>query len=227
MDRYGIEIKNGDGRLILDNTAYHTLTISGNGTVVRNTSTYDTLFKVSSGEALFLRPSLVGGTLWCKNEFKTSAIPATDPPRYTTSSGGIAYVKAKSMALGTPAGYGLAIYDEQENPKLVFRSNITFLVFRASATISKATFGSSGETSLVLNLGGPPPSGKFRYVSANAFSLINYDDDNSSWYGSVWEPAATFNADQTKLTLSVKVLSNVWGKGRSRESTKTITVVEV
>jgi len=226
MDRYGIEIRNDDGRLILDNTAYHTLTVKTTGTVSRNVSLYDATLRVSSGQTLFLRPSVVGKSMWCKDEFKESTVPPTNPPIYTTNAGNIAYIKAESMALEVPDGYGLAIYDEQEKPKMVFKSNIKFLVFRASAAISQVTFGDSGEKSTVLELGGPPPKGKYRYVSANAFSMINYDDDNSSWYGKVWEPSATFNADQTKLTLSVKVLSNVWGKGRSRTSTKTITVVE-
>jgi hypothetical protein len=166
---YGIEIKNIDGEIILDNTPYSVMRVMDGypKTIPRNSLKTDPLFKVEPGEAIFVRAEDNGSVGGNGGSFAGVG----------TTQGDLSYVKIKSCENLTATGYGLAVYAKgTSTPQLVFSDNIKFakLVYAKVHTIP-----SKGIVKVIPKVS----AGMNRYVSLYSFGMCgNRHQDNADLF---------------------------------------------
>ena len=117
---YGISIKNADGYTILDNNPISVLHVVETGTLASG-FTLENVIDVTNKTFMFVRPTTQGQNIYGDKYYSRSGANVyLGKTKLYASSGTISYVKIKESTDVSVSGFGLAIYDTQATPKLVF-----------------------------------------------------------------------------------------------------------
>ena len=173
---YGIEIRNQEDIIILDNTPYHTLVVIASGWLPNGTN----LSGVNSypNSQVFIRPHTNGQ--WLRfTPIGGRVVACTD---------GIDYIRVRTVKEETASGYGLAIYDNQGATNLVFSDNKQFATYRKSVTFPVQL----AETYTHYTLPATYP-GRKKYINLDALDSI-YNSSVATWQNYYY-----FNVNETQL----------------------------
>lgn len=170
---YGIEIRNQDGFVIIDNASYNFQVIS-TGTYA--SGTYVPVYNpLPTGQYMFIRPSIQGSSIW--RDATTTRIFA--------SVGDIDFIIIQSQkTLGVVTGYGLVAYDSSSTPLICFSDSVRFIRLLSTSNITLTT----GNTTIPMPTSLP---GKYKYIDITSLGTV-YSDTSG-----VYKNYVNFNTDST------------------------------
>ena len=202
---YGIEVKNQDGIIILDNSPYSVLAVIESGTYASGTNIP---MQVDPNAMLFIRPTITSASIYGGVDNKgwgsNNSVNAT--------SGTISYVKMRPMSSFPVSGYGLAIYDNTGSPLLVFTDSAQYVRLMSSTT--------TAVTSTITIPMRATLSGKYKYINRECLGIIN------QWTSGYDTVNVSFSAAGDAVYLDRHFFSQYNYAPRDRNITKQYNVIE-